>query len=67
MNRALRYGAPVLGLAAALWLGAFANATATAPAKLQESLSLGEHWYGPKITAKDLLGKVVLYEVWGKN
>jgi len=30
-----------------------------------DDLRIGEHWYGTKITRKDLLGKVVLVEIWG--
>ncbi len=28
-------------------------------------LSLGKYWYGAKITNEDLIGKVVLFEIWG--
>lgn len=28
-------------------------------------LNLGTHWFGPEIDNKDLLGKVVLVEIWG--
>jgi hypothetical protein len=30
-----------------------------------EDLSLGEYWYGAQIDKRDLLGKVVLVEIWG--
>jgi hypothetical protein len=30
-----------------------------------DDLNLGTHWYGPKVTTKDLAGKVVLVELWG--
>ena len=30
-----------------------------------DDLNLGTHWYGPKVTTKDLAGKVVLVEMWG--
>ncbi len=30
-----------------------------------DNLRLGEYWYGAKISKKDLLGKVVLVELWG--
>lgn len=32
---------------------------------LVEDLNLGTYWYGSKITHGDLVGKVVLVEVWG--
>lgn len=32
---------------------------------LVENLRLGTYWYGAKITNKDLIGKVVLVEIWG--
>ncbi len=28
-------------------------------------LNLGDHWFGPEISHKDLKGKVVLFEMWG--
>ena len=28
-------------------------------------LNLGEYWAGPKVSKKDLLGKVVLVEIYG--
>jgi hypothetical protein len=30
-----------------------------------EGLQLGTYWYGAKITHEDLVGKVVLVEIWG--
>jgi hypothetical protein len=30
-----------------------------------EGFNIGTHWFGAKITNKDLLGKVVLVETWG--
>ncbi len=36
-----------------------------APKLLAESLSLGEHVYGPRATLRGLEGRVVLFEVWG--
>jgi hypothetical protein len=30
-----------------------------------EGLNLGTYWYGAKITHEDLVGKVVLVEIWG--
>ncbi|MHC5037289.1 MAG: hypothetical protein ACYTHM_08250 [Planctomycetota bacterium] len=34
------------------------------PAHISE-LNLGKHWYGAKIDKEDLVGKVVLVEIWG--
>jgi hypothetical protein len=28
-------------------------------------LNLGEYWFGTKVEKEDLIGKVVLFEVWG--
>ena len=28
-------------------------------------LNLGDHWFGPEVSLKDLKGKVVLFEMWG--
>ena len=30
-----------------------------------EDLRLGEYWYAQNITKKDLIGKIVLVEIWG--
>ena len=30
-----------------------------------DTLKMGTYWYGAEITKKDLLGKVVLVEIWG--
>ena len=30
-----------------------------------DNLDLGEYWYGSQITHEDLIGKVVLVEIWG--
>ena len=30
-----------------------------------DQLNLGEYWYGTKIDKADLVGKVVLVEIWG--
>jgi len=30
-------------------------------------VTLGEHWYGPKVELEELKGKVVLLEFWGFN
>ncbi len=30
-----------------------------------EQLNLGEYWFGPDIQKEDLVGKVVLVELWG--
>lgn len=32
-----------------------------------EKIQMGEYWYGAQISKKDLLGKVVVLEIWGKN
>ena len=32
-----------------------------------DKFNLGTYWYGAKIDKKDLMGKVVVYEIWGKN
>ena len=32
-----------------------------------ESVSLGGHVFGPKISVDDLKGRVVLIEFWGRN
>lgn len=36
-----------------------------APDTRVEGLRLGEYWYGNQITHDDLIGKVVLVEIWG--
>lgn len=36
-----------------------------APDTRVEGLRLGEYWYGSQITHDDLIGKVVLVELWG--
>ena len=30
-----------------------------------DELRLGEYWYGAQLTHEDLIGKVVLVEIWG--
>jgi hypothetical protein len=30
-----------------------------------EGVNLGEYWYGAKVTKQDLVGKVVLFEIYG--
>jgi hypothetical protein len=30
-----------------------------------EGLTLGDHWFGPKLSTADLKGRVVLVEFWG--
>lgn len=30
-----------------------------------DDLFLGEHWFGAEIEDEDLIGKVVLFEIWG--
>jgi hypothetical protein len=36
-----------------------------APDTRVEGLRLGDYWYGSQITHDDLIGKVVLVELWG--
>lgn len=42
-------------------------AHAEEPAKTSwiSDLQLGDHWYGAEISHDDLVGKVVLFEIWG--
>ena len=58
------------------WLGALAvpallTASLAAESEGQKSeiegISLGEQVYGPKISAEDLKGRVVLVDFWGIN
>ena len=35
------------------------------PDAVVSELRLGTHWAGPEITHEDLIGKVVLVELWG--
>ena len=30
-----------------------------------DGLNLGTYWYGVRLTKKELIGKVVLVEIWG--
>jgi hypothetical protein len=64
-----RYPRAMKKIALALLAAAFVLAPAAAAAPPDEiriaDLNLGEHWAGPKITKKDLLGKVVLVEIYG--
>jgi len=60
----LRYATPFL-LAAALALAPFGAGAGAGEAITIDDLNVGTHWYGPKVTAKDLAGKVVLVEMWG--
>jgi hypothetical protein len=42
------------------------HADPVAPAESRiEQLNLGEYWFGPDIQHEDLVGKVVLVELWG--
>ena len=41
--------------------------TASAKVESLEGANLGEHWYGPKRTAEDLKGHIVIWENWGYN
>ncbi len=38
--------------------------TAEADARVDD-LNIGTHWYGAEIDKRDLIGKVVLVEIWG--
>lgn len=63
MTRLLKITAPLLAIVAMLSL-----MTTTKAANDDVSLkgvTLGTHVYGPKITADDLSGKVVVFEYWG--
>lgn len=55
--------------AAAGMLGMSAAQAGPAPQEAKESrieeLRLGEYWFGPDIQHADLVGKVVLVEIWG--
>ena len=61
---------PVLGivtLTALLTLPLLADegqGTAAPGAKVEE-LNLGTYWYGVDVDKRDLIGKVVLVEIWG--
>ena len=48
-----------------LMLAAGGGAAPQEDAPRIEKLNLGTYWYGTEITKKDLLGKVVLVEIWG--
>ena len=52
-------------LLAALVLASCGCGAAFADDATIDELNLGAYWYGPKITKKDLAGKVVLVELWG--
>ena len=57
----------VLAATALLTLPLFAGegkGTADPDAHIKD-LNLGDYWYGAEIDKKDLLGKVVLVEIWG--
>ena len=67
----MRISIPLLSLAlltAALLLGApkagFGQNDPAIGSSVDE-VRLGEYWYGKKIDKKDLIGKVVLMEIWG--
>ena len=53
-------------LAMALFALATFRADAAPPDDITiDDLKLGTYWYGPKVSKKDLLGKVVLVEIYG--
>ncbi|MDF1702322.1 MAG: hypothetical protein P1V36_14315 [Planctomycetota bacterium] len=63
---------PVRVLSMALVLGLALAATADegqGPGDTSKStlgqVTLGDYWYGAKITKEDLQGKVVLFDIWG--
>ena len=58
--------AAVLAVAAALIATPGAAGTENT-SKIGASVRMGDHWYGPELSEKDLHGRVVLYEVWGLN
>jgi len=51
-------------LAASLCMAESGQGTAE-PGCRVEGLNLGAYWYGAKISHEDLVGKVVLVELWG--
>ena len=53
----------IFALALALCLPGIAEAKVTS----LEGVNMGEHWYGPKYSAEDLKGRVVMFELWGYN
>ncbi|MDA1194419.1 MAG: hypothetical protein O2894_04475 [Planctomycetota bacterium] len=65
MTRAL-----VVGFALVLALGCGAAADeGQGPGDTSQStlaqVGLGDYWYGAKLEKEDLVGKVVLFEIWG--
>jgi hypothetical protein len=60
-----------MGRTKRLAVGLLCLAAALAPARAEENpstlegLTLGEHWFGTGITKEDLVGKVVLFVIWG--
>ncbi|MEE9391754.1 MAG: hypothetical protein V3W41_04530 [Planctomycetota bacterium] len=65
----MRFSPLALLLASALTLGSTLPSTwAQNDPAIGESIndiSLGEYWYGKQIDKRDLVGKVVLMEIWG--
>ncbi len=64
----------MITMGAALWLaltvcGAAAQTDGPGPDPegpvFVEGINLGTYWYGKPIDKKDLIGKVVLLEIWG--
>lgn len=45
--------------------GARAAGTAGAESTIDDSVRLGQHWFGPELSKEDLEGRVVLIEDWG--
>jgi hypothetical protein len=52
-------------LVAALLLFAVASGARAEEPLTLDGLNLGEYWYGARVSKKDLLGKVVLVELYG--
>lgn len=53
------------GVAAVAVTGIAGSAVRAETVKLQDAVRLGEHWFGPEVSMKDLEGRVVLIEDWG--
>lgn len=53
----------------AVALGLLVSLSSAAFAKVEslDGVTLGEHWYGPKLSESDLKGRVVMIELWGFN
>lgn len=68
MMRSLAVTTTLAAAAAALAVAGTTGHAAAAPQEKEsriEDLRLGEYWFGPEIDTDDLIGKVVLVEIWG--